>query len=325
MQEGEIISDDSLYPFFTIIHITSITKDNKLNPLICGGSIINLNPPIVITAAHCLMNSPHPSTFIKNTQKNPHYAGYGHTDKKQHIINPIIDWQTHPKYNTTIKDPKYDVAIIYLKDPIVRSNYADRVPIWTSDKYHQLQGALVGYGYEELNGKPSTTLKRLTFDVNDYNPNSNKLVDAVATFGIDKRTSCHGDSGGGLIVQLPYSASQQNQPALEYYIIGPLTRIYNVKDPDPIHLTCPVRSNESKDVVQSFVNLATLMDWILPVTNMTMEQITTPENNYSLIDVNGHQQNPFGTNSSSKSTFIYPSSINLQLFLFLLHLILNLL
>lgn len=140
MQEGESISDDSLYPFFTIIHVSSITKENEMNPLICGGSIINLNPPTIITAAHCLMNSPHPSIFLKNNKNNPHYVGYGHTNRDQHILNPIIDWEIHPNYLSSNNDPKYDVAILFLKNPIIRSNFVDRVPIWISDKYRQFQG-----------------------------------------------------------------------------------------------------------------------------------------------------------------------------------------
>lgn len=148
---------------------------------------------------------------------------------------------------------------------------------------------MVGYGYEDVEGKPSTILKRLTFDVNNYNPKSNKLVEAVATFETDKRTSCHGDSGGGLIVQLPYSVSQkQHHSILEYYIIGPLTRIYNVKDLDPDRLTCPVKLNANRNIVQSFVNLASVLDWIIPLTNMTTEQITTPDNYYDLIGTIGN-------------------------------------
>ncbi|KAI9309201.1 trypsin-like cysteine/serine peptidase domain-containing protein [Cunninghamella echinulata] len=280
MQNATNIHDDSLYPFFAVVNILSINENNQKNPIICGGSIINLNPPKIITAAHCLQGGVDPSRYIHSKKKIPHYVSYGHTNRNQQTKNNIIDWVMHPNY-TISGEPKYDVAILTLENPILRNRFVDRVPIWVSDRYKQFQGALVGYGYQEVNGQSSTILQRLTFDVNNYNFKSDNMVEAVATFEVDKRTACHGDSGGPLIVQFPYDTSSssypQHHPLLKYYIIGPLTRIFNVKDPDPSHLTCPIRLNAQNNIVQSFAHLAPMLDWVAPLANMSKEELITPD------------------------------------------------
>lgn len=60
MSGGMTVETSEKYPF-------SVTLTN---PILCGGSIISLNPPWILTAAHCIEN------FNINDEVNPSVA-YG--------------------------------------------------------------------------------------------------------------------------------------------------------------------------------------------------------------------------------------------------------
>lgn len=104
------------------------------------------------------------------------------------------------------------------------------------------------------------------------------MVNAVATYDISSRMACHGDSGSPLVAQLPYPLAQHanQQPRVQSFVIGTLARIYGVRDPDPDHPTCPTMTHSDTTIIESFVNLTPLLPWISDITNLTIEELTTP-------------------------------------------------
>lgn len=120
IQSGSDVDDPTLYPFYVMLG----------NPHVCGGVLLSLNPAIVLTAAHCVADAPHPFTI----EKNPYFAAYSHIDRKKQKINAIDDWVVHPNYNISNNvDMHYDLALVKLKDPLKQSDRVDRVALWPAD------------------------------------------------------------------------------------------------------------------------------------------------------------------------------------------------
>ncbi|SAL98243.1 hypothetical protein [Absidia glauca] len=277
IQQGTTVTDSTIYPFYVMLG----------NPHVCGGTLLSLNPPKVLTAAHCVLGSPHPSIYINAKQKNPYFVGYGHADRRQQRMISVVDWTIHPTYEDgdankpTDRPPQYDVAILTLASPLAPSKYVAIATIGSpSPDRHipHLEGALIGYGYRATNLPESTVLQRVTLQVDDYQPQTSSMVNAVATYDISNRMACHGDSGSPLVAQLPYtSAKHTNQPPrVQSFVIGTLARIYGVRDPDPDHPTCPTMTHSDTTIIESFVNLVPLLPWISDITNLTIEELTTP-------------------------------------------------
>ncbi|KAI8333578.1 trypsin-like cysteine/serine peptidase domain-containing protein [Chlamydoabsidia padenii] len=247
------------------------------NPHVCGGTLLSLNPPQVLTAAHCVLGSPHPSTFINAKQRNPYFVGYGNADRRQQRMMNVVDWVIHPAYDEgdadkpTDRPQEYDVAILTLASALAPSKYVTKAAIGSPDPSdRRLKGTLIGYGYQATNLPESTLLQHITLQVNDYQPLTSKMVNAVATDGTSNQMACHGDSGSPLVAHL--TNDQQKTPI----VIGTLARIYGVRDSDPTHPTCPTMVHPNTTVTESFVNLLPLLPWISNATNLTIEQLTTP-------------------------------------------------
>jgi hypothetical protein len=119
IQQGTTVTDSTIYPFYVMLG----------NPHVCGGTLLSLNPPKVLTAAHCVLGSPHPSTYINSKQRNPYFVGYGHADRRQQRMISVVDWTIHPTYEDgdankpTDRPPQYDVAILTLASPLAPSKY----------------------------------------------------------------------------------------------------------------------------------------------------------------------------------------------------------
>ncbi|CAO3579416.1 unnamed protein product [Absidia cylindrospora] len=151
IQEGITVTDSTFYPFYVMLG----------NPHVCGGTLLSLNPPKVMTAAHCVMDSPHPSELIAKKQKNPYFVGYSHADRRQQRLMSIVDWVIHPAYDHPDKNgdhqhpQEYDIAILTLASPLAPSKYVSKASIWSPalldrpDRHDShLEGTLIGYGYK---------------------------------------------------------------------------------------------------------------------------------------------------------------------------------
>ena len=187
IQDGEEVADPSAYPFYVMLG----------NPHVCGGIIISYNPAIILTAAHCVIDAPHPLTLANN----PYFVGYGHADRKHQTINAIADWVVHPDYQNGHGevDMHRDVAIVKLQSPLTPSAQISRVALWSAkDVYIPRQAVLMGYGYTQVNDPEARVLQRIPLNVTRFIAGYPDMVEAMSAH--DNEMACHGDSGLYLLV-----------------------------------------------------------------------------------------------------------------------------
>lgn len=121
IQYGTTVLDIKQYPYYIMIG----------NPHICGGSLISYDPPLVLTAAHCIADAPtKPSDYTKD--KNPYFVSYYDVRRDKQKSVGIADWIIHPSYNvSSVINANYDVAIVQLDTPLRKSAKVKRVPLWS--------------------------------------------------------------------------------------------------------------------------------------------------------------------------------------------------
>ncbi|KAI9246289.1 trypsin-like cysteine/serine peptidase domain-containing protein [Phascolomyces articulosus] len=261
IQEGVNVNDSSTYPYYVMLG----------NPHVCGGIIISFNPPIVLTAAHCVADVEHPL----NMTQNPYFVGYGDIDRKHHTINPIVDWLVHPDYlkDQGEVDMHHDIAIVKLQKPLKPSARIARVALWSAkDLDVPRQAMLMGYGYTRVDQPEARILQHMPVNITKFTAGYSDMVEAMSSHS-DER-ACHGDSGSPLIVQ-----KQVNNGTSLPVAVGLLARIFGVYDHDPSHATCPVPfDTESKapTIIESFCNLSNMLKWIADETGITVEQLVDP-------------------------------------------------
>ncbi|ORX52056.1 trypsin-like serine protease [Hesseltinella vesiculosa] len=259
------------------------------NPHLCGGVIVSFDPPQILTAAHCVIDSPHPSTYTP-ADTNPYYAGYGHTDRRMQTIDTIADWTIHPNY-ATANEPQYDLAIVTMKRPMQRSAHVERAIFWPPSRQERQpeQGALIGFGYVEDDGTEPRYLQRLTLEI-EQDTTGTTTIHTFAAFDATTRSACHGDSGSPLLAHALFMDPASHIATARPYVLGLLTRIFGVFDPDPTQLTCPVRLDKNAPVVQAFCNVSTVLDWLAQTTHLSIDHLTKPDADHSwLIPERSHQ------------------------------------
>ncbi|KAI8139722.1 trypsin-like cysteine/serine peptidase domain-containing protein [Fennellomyces sp. T-0311] len=182
IQDGEEVTDPSAYPFYVMLG----------NPHVCGGIIISFNPAIILTAAHCVADAPHPLTL----PHNPYFVGYGHTNRKHQTINPIVDWVVHPEYENSRGqiNMHHDLAIVKLQKSLKPSDRIDRVALWAAKNINiPRQAILMGYGYTHVDQPEARTLQRISLNVTRFTAGYSDMVEAMSAQ--DNEKACHGDSG----------------------------------------------------------------------------------------------------------------------------------
>lgn len=121
VQYGTDVLDINQYPFYIMIG----------NPHICGGTLLSYDPPLVLTAAHCVADADRkPSDYPKD--KNPYFVNYYHAHRDKQKSIAIANWTIHPLYNVSATvNMNYDVAIVQLETPLRKSTRVKRVPLWS--------------------------------------------------------------------------------------------------------------------------------------------------------------------------------------------------
>ncbi|KAI7869556.1 trypsin-like cysteine/serine peptidase domain-containing protein [Spinellus fusiger] len=267
IQNGMFVPDPETYPFYAMLG----------SPHICGSMILSLDPAILLTAAHCVIDAPHPSTL--HDKKNPYFVGYGHTERKKQKIATIVDWAVHPSYQPAVLgevDMHYDTALVWLSKPIEASSGTSRIALWSPERsVHTTNAFTMGYGYTGLNKSEATDLKHLRLKITQFNTTEPQMIEAKSSD--DSLMACHGDSGGPLVVYTHSTTS--NSSAIAPFALGPLARIFGVYDPNPNQPTCPVSLNiyaQTPSIIESYANAGVMLNWISNMTGIAPSELIDP-------------------------------------------------
>ncbi|KAI8886694.1 trypsin-like serine protease [Backusella circina FSU 941] len=265
ISEGRAVDSSNAYPF--AVKLTY--------PSLCGGTIISLDPPWILTAAHCLQG-------IQDLPQNEPTVAYGsayneeqkYATIKRAIVNPLYRSaeQTESSISDDLDTIPYDIALIQLKETLIENQNTNRVPIYNEHEQIKTTNTslfeTVGMGYVGY-GKSEPSVLQLaicnkTTDLLQEN-NFNHSVTLVTSNSV----LCHGDSGGALIYR-------NGTSSMDYQMTGILSRIINAYDPYPENASCPLHDSEFTHFVNAFVRPSTHIDWIMNVTNLPRSALTAP-------------------------------------------------
>ncbi|KAI7906803.1 trypsin-like cysteine/serine peptidase domain-containing protein [Cokeromyces recurvatus] len=272
---GSTVEKSRQYPFF--VTLTS--------PTLCGGSIISLDPPWILTAAHCMerLNIEHPNECVV-AYGNRHSSLQTYTTVKRAIPHPLyLSTQQQAQHQVFPTDRTnfipYDIGLLELNEPLEASLYVNRIPIILENETRTEGHRTMGMGYTGYKEPYADVLQTTECNIINAELLKNNNFNQSVILATSNASLCHGDSGSPLI------GYHENK----YYLEGILNRILFAYDPEPDDSTCPFHESNSSPFINTFVKPSIHLQWILNVTQLSKNDLTIdPEasNHYDIKDSN---------------------------------------
>jgi secreted trypsin-like serine protease len=208
---GKSVPSSQQYPF-------SVTLVNNL--ILCGGSIISLDPPYILTAAHCIEDFN--INYEKDSSRSVAYGDRDFSLQSHARVKRVI---SHPLYipssssqnqvyavNRTDTTP-YDIGLIELTKPLVANINVNRIRLYVdqdNDSRVNITNTMrnnntttasaailetIGMGYTGFQQPHANLLQYAKCNSHNITPlrdnnYNNSIILAISDAGL-----CHGDSG----------------------------------------------------------------------------------------------------------------------------------
>ncbi|XP_018572008.1 trypsin-3 isoform X2 [Anoplophora glabripennis] len=167
-----------------------------LSTHICGGAIISSD--WIITAAHCVVDSPVPSYLSVRAGSSTRNSGGQ--------VYTVVKVISHPSFLTSTLD--YDVALLQLSSSISTTN-ASAISLAASGTgpAANLTAVVTGWGATSEGGSAATTLQVVEVPVisrtdceTAYPLRLTDRMFCAGILGVGGKDACQGDSGGPVVI-----------------------------------------------------------------------------------------------------------------------------
>lgn len=181
------------------------------NPILCGGSIISLDPAWILTAAHCIEDfniEQEVSASVAYGNRNfseTRYAQIKRVVPHPLYIPPAIQLRAQV-YDTDKTDQvPYDIGLIELTEPLEPSEFVDRIRLnmdeengGSSDSIKNVSDIrleTIGMGYTGVGEPHADILQYAHCNLSNASPLQNHNFNQSIILVQSNAGLCHGDSG----------------------------------------------------------------------------------------------------------------------------------
>uniref|UniRef100_A0A8C3AUT7 Coagulation factor IX n=1 Tax=Cyclopterus lumpus TaxID=8103 RepID=A0A8C3AUT7_CYCLU len=204
LRDAEVPTEEPARPFKRIVGGEVVTPGEipwqVFGGLFCGGSI--LSERWVVTAAHCLGAD---SFFIRVVIACREHDIKINEGTEQDY--DVLEQHVHPRYSASESSHNHDIALLYLKSPILFSTQVRPVCIGPMAFIEALvkessPATVSGWGRTRYLGSPAETLQKVTVPFTDRTEckrsSSTRITPVMFCAGYydEAKDSCQGDSGG---------------------------------------------------------------------------------------------------------------------------------